>query len=124
MRGTWVSVSPRSRPLAPSLPSRTAAAAGSSKSVPNWAAPQIATVVAHKLMGAKSVKKFHPNATLTNKTLATLAADLKEQLGSPLRPPPGTRHRHRHDHDDARPTPRRPSETTTTTGSDPSAPRR
>jgi cell wall-associated NlpC family hydrolase len=60
----------------------TAAAAGSSRSLPNWAAPQIATVVAHKLMGAKSVRKFHPNATLTNKTLTGLAADLKEQLGS------------------------------------------
>jgi cell wall-associated NlpC family hydrolase len=38
--------------------------------------------VAHKLMGAKSVRKFHPNATLTNKALASLAADLEEQLGS------------------------------------------
>jgi cell wall-associated NlpC family hydrolase len=57
-------------------------AAGSSKSTPNWAAPQIATVVAHKLMGAKSVRKFHPNATLNNKTLTGLAADLKAQLGS------------------------------------------
>jgi cell wall-associated NlpC family hydrolase len=60
----------------------TAAAAGSSRNLPNWAAPQIATVVAHKLMGAKSVRKFHPNATLTNKALASLAADLEEQLGS------------------------------------------
>lgn len=66
----------------------TGAAAGSSKSLPNWAAPQIATVVAHKLMGAKSVKKFHPNSTLTNKTLTSLAADLKEQLGSST--PPGS----------------------------------
>jgi cell wall-associated NlpC family hydrolase len=64
----------------------TAAAAGSS-STPNWAAPQIATVVAHKLMGAKSVKKFHPNAALTNQTLTNLAADLKDQLGTP--PPAG-----------------------------------
>ena len=60
----------------------TAAAAGSSRSLPNWAAPQIATVVAHKLMGAKSVKKFHPNAALTHQILTGLAADLKEQLGS------------------------------------------
>ena len=60
----------------------TAAAAGSSRSLPNWAAPQIATVVAHKLMGAKSVKKFQPNAALTQKTLTSLAADLKRQLGS------------------------------------------
>jgi cell wall-associated NlpC family hydrolase len=61
----------------------TAAAAGSSKSTPNWAAPQIATVVAHKLMGAKSVKKFRPNAALTNQTLTNLTADLKDQLGMP-----------------------------------------
>jgi cell wall-associated NlpC family hydrolase len=64
----------------------TGAAAGSSKSLPNWAAPQIATVVAHKLMGAKSVRKFRPNAALTHQTLSDLAADLKEQLGSA--PPP------------------------------------
>jgi cell wall-associated NlpC family hydrolase len=64
------------------------AAAGSAKSPPNWAAPQIATVVAHKLMGAKSVRKFRPNAALTNQTLVTLAADLKQQLGSA--PPPGS----------------------------------
>jgi cell wall-associated NlpC family hydrolase len=61
----------------------TAAAAGSAKSPPNWAAPQIATVVAHKLMEAKSVKKFRPNATLTHQTLANLGSDLKEQLGTP-----------------------------------------
>ena len=60
----------------------TAAAAGSPADLPNWAAPQIATVVAHKLMGAKSVRKFHPNATLTEQALTSLAADLKEQLGS------------------------------------------
>jgi len=65
----------------------TAAAAGST-STPNWAAPQIATVVAHKLMGAKSVKKFHPNAALTNQTLTNLVADLKDQLGTPTPPPP------------------------------------
>ena len=65
----------------------TAAAAGSSRSLPNWAAPQIATVVAHKLMGAKSVRKFRPNAGLTHQTLASLGADLKTQLGSSV--PPG-----------------------------------
>jgi len=67
----------------------TAAAAGSSRSLPNWAAPQIATVVAHKLMGAKNVRKFRPNAALTHQTLAGLAADLKTQLGSTA-PPPGS----------------------------------
>ena len=67
----------------------TAAAAGSSRSVPNWAAPQIATVVAHKLMGAKSVKKFRPNAALTHQTLADLATGLKSELATPpLAPAP------------------------------------
>ena len=68
----------------------TAAAVGSSRNLPNWAAPQIATVVKHKLMGAKSVRKFHPNATLTNKALTSLAADLKEQLESTAPPADGT----------------------------------
>jgi cell wall-associated NlpC family hydrolase len=65
----------------------TAAAVGSSRSTPNWAAPQIATVVQHKLM-ATSVTKFRPNGTLTQKTLTSLAADLKEQVGSSTSPPP------------------------------------
>jgi cell wall-associated NlpC family hydrolase len=65
-----------------------AAAAGSSS--PNWAAPQIATVVAHKLMDAKSVKKFRPNAVLTQKTLTGLAEGLQQQLGtSSPQPGPG-----------------------------------
>jgi len=64
----------------------TGAAAGSARDLPNWAAPQIATVVAHKLMGAKSVRRFRPNAAVTHQTLSDLAAGLKEQLGSP--PPP------------------------------------
>ncbi|HEY3549498.1 MAG TPA: NlpC/P60 family protein [Gaiellaceae bacterium] len=64
----------------------TGAASGSSRSLPNWAAPQIATVVAHKLMGAKSARKFRPNAALTHQTLTDLAGDLKAQLGSV--PPP------------------------------------
>jgi cell wall-associated NlpC family hydrolase len=68
----------------------TAAAVGSSRTTPNWAAPQIATVVQHKLMGAKSVSKFHPNATLTSRTLTSLVAGLKEQLGSSTSPPSGS----------------------------------
>jgi|tagenome__1003787_1003787.scaffolds.fasta_scaffold20966963_3 cell wall-associated NlpC family hydrolase len=68
----------------------TAAAVGSSRTTPNWAAPQIATVVQHKLMGAKSVQKFHPNATLTSKALTSLVAGLKEQLGSSTSPPSGS----------------------------------
>jgi cell wall-associated NlpC family hydrolase len=66
----------------------TAVAAGSS-TLPNWAAPQIATVVAHKLMGPKSVKKFRPNAALTQKTMTGLAANLKAQLGTSSSPPSG-----------------------------------
>ena len=64
----------------------TAAAAGSSQGIPNWAAPQIAAVVAHKLMDAKSVKNFRPNAALTQQTLADLSANLKAQLGTPPSP--------------------------------------
>jgi cell wall-associated NlpC family hydrolase len=64
----------------------TAAAAGSPGKIPNWAAPQIATVVSHKLMGAKSVRKFRPNAALTRQTLSDLAVGLKQQLGSPVPP--------------------------------------
>jgi cell wall-associated NlpC family hydrolase len=57
-----------------------ASAPGAAKPLPNWAAPQIATVVAHKLMGAKSASKFRPNAALTRQTLANLGAGLKEEL--------------------------------------------
>jgi cell wall-associated NlpC family hydrolase len=64
----------------------TASAPGAGGSFPNWAAPQIATVVAHRLMGAKSVHKFRPNAALTRKALANLVFGLQQQLGSP--PPP------------------------------------
>jgi cell wall-associated NlpC family hydrolase len=71
-----------------------ASAAGSSRDLPNWAAPQIATVVAHNLMDAKSVRKFRPNAALTHQTLASLASDLKQELATPAPPPsdpgPGT----------------------------------
>jgi cell wall-associated NlpC family hydrolase len=70
----------------------TGAAAGSGGDVPNWAAPQIATVVSHKLMDAKSVSKFRPNAVLTRQALSDLAAGLKQQLGSSIPPttPGGT----------------------------------
>jgi cell wall-associated NlpC family hydrolase len=64
----------------------SAAAPGAGTSFPNWAAPQIATVVSHHLMGAKSVRKFRPNDPLTKQTLADLVAGLQEQLASP--PPP------------------------------------
>jgi cell wall-associated NlpC family hydrolase len=66
----------------------TAAAPGAGGSLPNWAAPQIATVVAHHLMGAKSARKFRPNAALTQQALADLTADLQQQLASP--PPSGS----------------------------------
>ena len=94
----------------------TAAAAGSSRNFPNWAAPQIATVVAHKLMGAKSVRKFHPNAALTNKALTSLAADLKEQLGSAAPPADGS------GATDTTTTGTTTTGTTTTNVSDPTAP--
>jgi cell wall-associated NlpC family hydrolase len=58
------------------------AAPGSTKRLPNWAAPQISTVVAHGLM-ATSVKSFRPNANLTQQTLASLAAGLQNELGDP-----------------------------------------
>jgi cell wall-associated NlpC family hydrolase len=66
----------------------TAAAPGAGSSLPNWAAPQIAAVVAHHLMGAKSVRKFRPNSALTRQALASLAAGLQQQLAAPPPPPP------------------------------------
>jgi len=64
----------------------SAVAFGAAGSLPNWAAPQISTVVAHGLMGAKTPKKFRPNSALTKQTLAKLGFDLKQQLGSPPTP--------------------------------------
>jgi cell wall-associated NlpC family hydrolase len=66
-----------------------AATVAAGSGLPNWAAPQIATVVAHKLMGSKSVKKFRPNAALTQKSLTGLTANLKAQLGTSSSPPGG-----------------------------------
>jgi cell wall-associated NlpC family hydrolase len=60
-----------------------AAAPGAAGRLPDWAAPQIATVVSHGLMGAKSATKFRPNAALTRQTLANLSVGLQEQLASP-----------------------------------------
>jgi cell wall-associated NlpC family hydrolase len=60
-----------------------ASAPGSAGRLPDWAAPQIATVVAHGLMGAKSVRKFRPYAVVTRQTAADLAAGLQRQLGTP-----------------------------------------
>jgi cell wall-associated NlpC family hydrolase len=64
------------------------AAPGASGRLPDWAAPQISTVVAHGLMGATSVRTFRPNDALDRQTLATLAFDLKQTLTAP--PPPVT----------------------------------
>jgi len=47
---------------------------------PNWAKPQIKTVVAHGLMGASSVRTFKPNADLTVQTLTDLANGLAQEL--------------------------------------------
>src|SRR6476660_7350648 len=67
-------------------------------------------------MGAKSVRKFHPNATLTNKALTSLAADLKEQLGSTAPPADGS------GDTSTTTTSTTTTGTTTTTVSDPAAP--
>jgi cell wall-associated NlpC family hydrolase len=58
------------------------AAPGSTRRLPNWAAPQISAVVAHGLM-AKSVRNFRPNDVLTQQTLANLVSGLQDQLGDP-----------------------------------------
>jgi cell wall-associated NlpC family hydrolase len=65
-----------------------ASAPGSARRTPDWAAPQIATVVSHGLMGAKSVQTFRPNASLTRQALSDLAFGLQQQLTPP--PPPTT----------------------------------
>ena len=62
------------------------AAPGAAGRIPNWAAPQIATVVSHKLM-AKNVKTFKPNQALEQQTLADLALGLQQELGSPAPAP-------------------------------------
>jgi cell wall-associated NlpC family hydrolase len=59
-----------------------AAASGAAGRIPNWAAPQIATVVSHKLM-AKNVRTFKPNQALRQQTLADLAYGLQQEVGSP-----------------------------------------
>lgn len=60
---------------------------------PDWAAKQIKTVVAHRLMSA-STRSFHPNAALTRQALADLSSGLKQQLApAPAQsaaPPPTT----------------------------------
>jgi cell wall-associated NlpC family hydrolase len=67
-----------------------AGAPGATRRIPNWAAPQIATVVAHQLMGATSVSEFRPNRALTRQTLADLAFGLKQQLAQPTDPSAGS----------------------------------
>ena len=70
----------------------TGSTAGSASSAPNWAKPQIKTVVAHGLMGATSVKAFQPNAPLTVQTLTDLGSGLAQEVGTPqvsfFAPPP------------------------------------
>jgi cell wall-associated NlpC family hydrolase len=62
-----------------------AAAPGAARQIPNWAAPQIKTVVSHKLM-AKNVRTFKPNVSLKQQSLADLAYGLQQELGSPAPP--------------------------------------
>jgi cell wall-associated NlpC family hydrolase len=57
-----------------------AAAPGAGGRIPNWAAPQIATVVSHKLM-ARNVRTFKPNQALRQQTLADLAYGLQQEVG-------------------------------------------
>src|SRR5215472_2970318 len=65
-----------------------ASAPGAARPLPDWAAPQIATVVAHGLMGAKSVSTFKPNKAVTRQMLANLAAGLQQELAPT--PPTGS----------------------------------
>jgi cell wall-associated NlpC family hydrolase len=67
-----------------------AAAPGSTRRIPDWAAPQIRSVVSHKLMGADNVQSFHPNAPLTRQTLADLGFDFEQDVTAPAPPPPTT----------------------------------
>jgi cell wall-associated NlpC family hydrolase len=62
-----------------------AAATAAPSRVPNWAGPEIATVVSHGLM-AQSVKTFRPNDPLTRDSLSSLDSGLTEALT----PPPTT----------------------------------
>lgn len=64
-------------------------ASGAPGSLPNWAAPQISTVVAHGLMGAKNVRTFRPNSALDRQTLADLTFGLQQELGPPPPAQPG-----------------------------------
>ena len=74
--------------VALALPAVVAAAApGAARRLPDWASPQIATVVSHGLMG-KKVRSFRPNAVLTRQTLENLAVGLQQQLATVPPPPP------------------------------------
>jgi cell wall-associated NlpC family hydrolase len=66
-----------------------AGALGGANSIPNWAAPQIKTVVSHKLM-AKNVRSFKPNVALKQQSLADLAYGLQQELGPPTSASSGT----------------------------------
>src|SRR5579884_2779123 len=60
-----------------------AVATAAPRRLPNWAGPQIASVVSHGLM-AQSVKTFRPNDSLTRQALSSL------DYGLVLAPPPTT----------------------------------
>src|ERR1700761_5479891 len=82
----WKTVGPRLVTIAAAIALAAVAAAsapGAGRQIPNWAAPQIATVVSHKLMGAKRVRTFKPNRVLQQQTLADLAYGLQQEVGSP-----------------------------------------
>ena len=76
--------------LAVLVPAGPAAAAW--RGTPDWAAPEIRTVLAHGLMGGPAGRDFHPNDPLTRQALADLAFDLDRVLTPPppAEPPPPT----------------------------------
>jgi cell wall-associated NlpC family hydrolase len=63
------------------------AAAAASKPGANWAAPEIRTVTAAGLMGAKDVTSFRAGDALTAQALENLAFDLKSRLAPPAEEP-------------------------------------
>ncbi len=61
-----------------------APASAAPQHTPDWAAPQIRTVVARGLFGRTSPASFRPNNPLTRQTLANLAFGLRQVLTPPV----------------------------------------
>jgi cell wall-associated NlpC family hydrolase len=62
------------------------AASAAARRVPNWAGPQIRTVLAHGLMGGTAPADFRPNDPLTRQALSDLAFGLGLVLAPPSAP--------------------------------------